>query len=219
MATSVESSAEQPVIDEEQYYHDAQLGALWTASRTLIPVVAALYGGIFFAYFYLRSLNSNHLWDPHGLTASKIIGFSVMALVVVGTLFQLFVNRRLRRGFTTDFIVGTAANTLFLLLAGGMQIWELTRLPFPPGYSGYAGVFIAFAPVNALVILLVAYWAFTLMMRAIRSYAYFRRDGGIGVSAHRAAENFRANLDGLGAFSIFFALLSILSWYLYYVLH
>ncbi|WP_298209335.1 hypothetical protein [Ferrimicrobium sp.] len=219
MATDVQSSDAQQVIDEEQYYHDAQLGALWTASRTLIPVVAATFGGIYFAYFYLRSLNSNGLWDPHGATASKIIGLSVLLLVLAGTAFQLMAGRRLRRGFSTDFIVGTASNVLFLVLATGLQIWELTRLPFPPAASGYAGVFIAFAPIDALVIGLSAYWAFTLMMRAIRSYSFYRADGGIGVSAHRAAENFRANLDGFGAYSIFFALMSVLSWYLFYVLH
>jgi len=219
VATDVQSADAQPVIDEEQYYHDAQLGALWTASRTLIPVVAAAFGGIYFAYFYLRSLNSNGLWDPHGQTASKIIGLAVLLLVVAGTALQLMASRRLRRGFSTDFIVGTAANVLLLVIATGLQIWELTRLPFPPAASGYAGVFIAFAPINALCIGLSAYWMFTLMMRGIRSYSFYRADGGIGVSAHRAAENFRANLDGFGAYGIFFMLLSILSWYLFYVLH
>ena len=219
MATDVQSADAQPVIDEEQYYHDAQLVALWTASRTLIPVVATTFGGIYFAYFYLRSLNSNGLWDPHGQTASKIIGLTILLLVIVGTAVQLLVGRRLRRGFSTDFIVGSAANALLLILATIGQIWELTRLPFPPGASGYAGVFIAFAPINALCIGLSAYWVFTLMMRAIRSYNFYRADGGIGVSAHRAAENFRANVDGFGAYSIFFMLLSILSWYLFYVLH
>jgi hypothetical protein len=219
VATDVQSADAQPVIDEEQYYHDAQLGALWTASRTLIPVVATTFGGIYFAFFYLRSLNSNGLWDPHGQTASKIIGLTILLLVIVGTAVQLLVGRRLRRGFSTDFIVGSAANALLLVLATIGQIWELTRLPFPPAASGYAGVFIAFAPIDALCIGLSAYWVFTLMMRAIRSYNFYRADGGIGVSAHRAAENFRANVDGFGAYGIFFMLLSILSWYLFYVLH
>jgi hypothetical protein len=207
-----------PAIDEEQYYHDAQLGAIWSASRTLIPVVAALYGGIYFAYFYLRSLNSNNLWDPHHITASKIIGFSIMVLGVVAALVQVFVNRRLRRGFTNDFIVGSAFNTLLLLIATGLQVWTLTRLPFPPGYSGYSGVYIAFGPVNAVVLGLTAFWLFTLMMRAIRSYGFYKPDGGIGLSAYRNAENFRASLDGYSAFVIFMALIGIFSWYLYFVL-
>jgi len=217
MATGVQSQP--PAIDEEQYYHDAQLGAMWTASRTLIPVAAAFYGGIYFSFFYLQSLNSNGLWDPHGLTASKILGFLVMVLPLSGLLVQVFVNRRLRRGFTMDFIVGGLTNTFLLLLATGFQIWSLTRLPFPPGYSGYAGVYIAFAAMNALALFLSAYWIFTLVMRAIRSYGFFRVDGGVGVSGHRLAENFRANLDGFGAYFIFFVLVQIFSWYIYFVLH
>ncbi len=207
-----------PAIDEEQYYHDAQLGALWTSSRTLIPAVAALFGGIYFAYFYLRSLNSNGMWDPHRITASPIIGAAIMILGLAGMAVQVLANRRLRKGFTLDFIVGSFVNTLILLIATGLQIWMLTRLPFPPGYSGYSGVYIAFAPVEALVIFLSGYWIFTLAMRAVRSQGFFRADGGVGVSGHMMAENFRANLDGFTAFFVFFALLNVFSWYLFFIL-
>ncbi|MHB8189138.1 MAG: hypothetical protein ACYDHP_01675 [Ferrimicrobium sp.] len=216
MATDAQSQP--PVIDEEQYYHDAQLGALWSASRMLVPVVAALYGGIYFAYFYLRSLDSSGLWDPHGVIASPIIGFSVMALVVGAAVIQFFVNQRLRRGFTTDFIVGSVTATVLLVVAAAGQIWQLTRLPFLPGASGYAGVFVAYAPVNALIIGLSAYWIFTIVMRAVRSSAFYKADGGVGVSGHRAAENFRANLDGYSFFIGFMIVISVVSWYLYYVL-
>jgi len=215
---AIESEAQGAVVDEEQYYHDAQLGALWSASRMLVPVVATLYGGIYFAYFYLRSLNSYGLWDPHRVTASRLIGSSIMILIVVAAVTQFFANRRLRRGYSTDFLVGSIFAALLLFLAGVGQIWELTRLPFLPGQFAYAGVFVAFGPVNAIVILLMVYWLVTLIMRAVNSYQFYRAEGGIGLSAHRAAENFRASLDGYTFMIGFFVLITLFSFYLFYVL-
>lgn len=215
---AIESEAQGAVVDEEQYYHDAQLGAMWSASRMLVPVVAALYGGIYFAYFYLRSLDSYGLWDPHGLTASRLIGSVIFIMVVVAAAVQFFANRRLRRGYSTDFLVGSIFAALLLFLAGAGQIWQLTRLPFLPGQFAYAGVFVAFGPVNAIVILLTLYWIVSLIMRGVNSYEYYRAEGGIGVSAHRAAENFRASLDGYTFFIGFFVIISLFSFYLFYVL-
>jgi len=42
---------------------------MWTGGRLLIGIFAFLFGSLAFAYFYLRSTNSDDLWRPHGVTA------------------------------------------------------------------------------------------------------------------------------------------------------
>ena len=209
---------EKPVIDEEAYYHDASLGALWTASRSGVALVATMYGGIAFAYFYLRSLNSQGQWDPGGVTASAIIGTTIMVLMVVAAIANYYGMRRLRKGAAVDWQVSGIFALVLMLVAAGLQIWTLTRLPFNPSSSGYAGVFIAFAPVNAVSILLAAYWAETLIVKSIRSKRELSVDGGLGVSSQPAAESFRASLDGLSFHLNFFALLSIVFFIIFYVI-
>jgi hypothetical protein len=214
MATNLD---EKPVIDEDAYYHDASLGAMWTASRTGVALLATFYGGIAFAFFYLRSLNSQGQWDPGHLTASTIIGTTIMLLIVVAAVANYFGMRRLRNGYVVDWQVAGTVAIAFLLIAGGMQIWELTRLPFNPAQSGYAGVFIAFAPVNTVAILLSGYWAETLLAKSIRARRQLAADGGLGVSSQPEAETFRASLDGLSFHLNFFALLSIVFFIIFYV--
>lgn len=215
MASSVD---ERPVVDEVQYYHDASLGAAWTASRTLIAATATLYGGFAFAFFYLRSLNSHGMFQPHGQSASFLIGTMITVFMVVSAFLQTVSAKRLRKGLTFDWQVGGTIALGLGVAAGLMQIWMLTRLPFLPGASGYAGVYVSFAPVNALVILLIMYWLETLVARSIRNRKVMAQDGGIGVSSQPNAESFRASLDGLTVFLDFFALLSVVFWYILYVL-
>jgi heme/copper-type cytochrome/quinol oxidase subunit 3 len=209
---------ENVTVDEEQYYHDANLGAIWSASRTLIAVVSTLFGGLVFSYFYLRSLNSHGLWDPNGIKASPLLGTIIMVFVIASAVIIQVVNRRLRMGITIDWQVGALVALLLGVLAGAFQIWILTRLNFMPGSSGYAGIYVASGPVYAAVVLLSMYWLETLIARSIRSRKAAAQDGGIGVSNQPRAENFRASLDGFTVFWTYFAVLSIVVWYLLYVL-
>jgi hypothetical protein len=209
---------EKPVIDEEAYYHDASLGGLWTASRSAVAITATTYGGIAFAYFYLRSLNSNNAWDPGGVTASVILGTLIVVMAIAAAVSNSLGARRLRKGGVVDWQVSAAFSLFLVLLAAGFQIWTLTRLPFTPSTSGYAGVFIAFAPVNAAVLIMIGYWVETLLMKSVRAKREFAKDGGLGLSSLPAAESFRANVEGLTFFTNFFALLSIVFFVIYYVI-
>lgn len=209
---------EKPVVDEVAYYHDASLGALWTASRTAVAVTATLYGGIAFAYFYLRSLNSQGQWDPGHVTASTYLGTTMVVMLVVAAIANYYGSRRLRKGASIDWQVAGIFALVLTLAAAGLQIWSLTRVPFQPSTSGYAGVYIAFGPVNALSILLVAYWLETTIMKSVRAKRLLSQDGGIGLSSLPAAESFRANVDGLTFYLNFFALLSVVFFVVFYVI-
>ena len=213
-----EITEERPVVDEAQLYHEAALGANWWGARVAIAMTITLFGGIMFAYFYLRSLNSHGLWDPHGQTASTLLGSEILALVLLSAILVNFGGSRLRKGSTIDWQVASIAALAMGLFAAGFQIWELTRLNFYPGAFGYAGVYVAFGPVYAAVLIGAMYWLETLIARAMRSKAELASDGGVGVSRLPKAENFMSNLEGFTYYWNAMALMSILLFVLFYVI-
>ena len=54
-----------------------------TAGRLFIAADAFLFLGFLFAYLYLRALNNNDMWNPHGQNPSGPMGVVVLVLVVV----------------------------------------------------------------------------------------------------------------------------------------
>ena len=213
-----EITEDRPAVDEEQLYHEAALGSLWWGSRISIALTITAFGGLVFAYFYLRSLNSHGLWDPHHQTASVLLGSLILACVLGSAIVQSVGARRLRSGSTIDWLVGGFVALGLGVLAGGFQIWELTRLNFFPGASGYGGVFVAFAPVYSIIILLHMYWLETLLVRLVRNRVVLDGDGGVGISRQPKAENFRANLEGFTYAWNALSIMSILFFVLFYVL-
>ncbi|MDX6336263.1 MAG: hypothetical protein QOG05_3603, partial [Streptosporangiaceae bacterium] len=58
--------------EEAGFYHEAALNAAWTGSRFAIGALAFLYGAFAFAYFYLRSINSEGRWKGSGYHAPQM---------------------------------------------------------------------------------------------------------------------------------------------------
>ena len=104
-------------------------------------------------------------------------------------------------------------------MAVGLQIWQLTELPFFPGSSGYASCFIGWAALNIALRPQRAStgsrpsWPGELRLR--RAVA---EDGGTARSTLPAARLFRANLEGCTYFWGFIAFVGVFFWVLFYVL-
>jgi heme/copper-type cytochrome/quinol oxidase subunit 3 len=196
----------------------AQEGALWTGGRLLIGIFASGLAALAFAYFYLRSANNGNLWRPGGITAPTGIGAAVFAITVASALLVQFGERRFRRDETLDWQVAGWTAVLGGLVAVGLQIWQLTELPFFPGSSGYASCFIAWAIVNLVVLLSGVYWIETILAREIRLRRAIAQDGGATNSSLPVARLFRANLNGCNYFWGFIALAATFFWVLFYVI-
>ncbi len=196
----------------------AQEGALWTGGRLLIGIWAFAFAALAFAYFYLRSANNEALWRPRGIAAPTTIGAAIFALTAACALLAIFGERRFRAGEALDWEVAGWTAVLGALLVVGLQIWQLTQLPFFPGSSGYASCFIGWAVMNIALVLAGAYWLETLLAREIRLRRAVAQDGGTPRSTLPAARLFRANLDGCTYFWGFIALVGVLFWVLFYVL-
>ena len=196
----------------------AQEGALWTGGRLLIGIWAFAFAALAFAYFYLRSANDEDLWRPRGITAPTAIGAAIFAITLAAALLVQFGERRFRENETLDWQVAGWTSVLGGLVVIGLQIWQLTILPFFPGSSGYASCFIAWAAMNIAVVLCGTYWLETILAREIRLRRAITQDGGAPSSTLPVARLFRANLNGCTYFWGFIALVSLFFWLLFYVL-
>jgi heme/copper-type cytochrome/quinol oxidase subunit 3 len=196
----------------------AQEGALWTGSRLLIGIFAFAFASLAFAYFYLRSANNENLWRPGGITAPTEIGAAIFAVTLASALIVQYGERRFRANETLDWQVAGWLAVFGGLLAVGLQIYELTALPFFPGSSGYASCFIAWGAMNIALLLSGTYWIETILARELRLRRAMAQDGGAPTSTLPVARLFRVNLNGCTYFWGFLALIATFFWVLFYVI-
>jgi heme/copper-type cytochrome/quinol oxidase subunit 3 len=196
----------------------AQEGALWTGGRLLIGICVFGFASLAFAYFYLRSANNQDLWRPGGITAPTAAGASIFAITVASALLVQYGERRFRSNQTLDWQVAGWTAVLGSLLVVGLQIWQLTDLPFFPGSSAYASCFIAWGAMNIALVLSGAYWIETILARELRLRRAIAQDGGAPNSTLPAARLFRANLNGCNYYWGFAALVAAFFWLLFYVI-
>jgi len=193
-------------------------GALWTGGRLLVGIWAFAFAALAFAYFYLRSANNAGLWRPRGITAPTATGAAIFALTLASGLLVIFGARRFRRGQALDWAVAGWTAVLGVLIVIGLQVWQLTQLPFFPGSSGYASCFIGWAVMNITLLLAGLYWLETNLARELRLRRAAAQDGGATRSALPPARLFRISVDGCSIFWGFIALVGTFFWVLYYVL-
>lgn len=203
--------------EEIAYELRAHEGALWTGSRMFIGIWAFAFAALGFCYFYLRSANNAGLWRPQHLTAPTASGAAIFAFSLVAAFLIAYGLWRFRSGSALDWEVAGWTAVLSSLIAAGLQIWQLTVLPFFPGASGYSSCFVGWAGMNVALLLSGAYWLETLLARHARLRRAIAEDGGAVRSSLPAARLFRANLEGCTYFWGFVAAVALLFWALFYV--
>lgn len=217
--SDLQSSAEEVVVvDTAAHERKASLGAYWTGSRLFVALSAMAFGGGVFSYFYLRSLNGNGLWRAAGQTPSGFISVPVLVLTLVGSVLYLLSTRRLLRvrSTGTDWRVASGVAAGSLVLAAAIQLWGMRRMPFFPGASGFASVYVAVMPLFAIWLLIGAYWVETLLARSLR-VRWLTAPVGENADTPEAVA-FNGSLEGSRLFVGFLALLSIVLYVLFSVL-
>jgi heme/copper-type cytochrome/quinol oxidase subunit 3 len=203
--------------EEAAFELRADENATYIGSRLFIGVLTFAYAALAFAYFYLRSANNEDLWRPHRITAPTSLGAAIFVVVVASALVNLYGRQRLRKGLTTDWLVAGWTTVGGGLLAVGLQIFEMTQLPFYPGSSAYASCFVGWGVLNTAVIFGATYWIETILARAIRLRRALAEDGGAARSGLPAGRLLRANIESCTYFWGYLALVSVLFWVLFYV--
>lgn len=214
-----------PTLSEEadaEYELESEEGSLWTGTRLLIGLCAMMWAAVAFAYFYLRTIDINlggQAWRAHGVTTPPpLLGALIPLCVVAGAIMLTYGAWNFRRGLAFEWSVGAWVATILGVAATGFQGWELGRLNFYPGESGYTSLFIGFAGLNAAFILGGAFWAETLAARTTRLAKEIGPEDYMGASTHPEVRMFRASISGGVYFWWFMAAIDLFFWVLFYVL-
>ena len=217
--TDIERVRDIDPLNEISHRSAAIRGSQYTGARLFVALSAMGFGAGIFGYFFLRSLNGNGLWRAPGQKISPFIAVSVLVLTLAAATLYYWSSRRLgiARKAGVDWRVSSAVAILMLVLAAGVQFWGLSRLPFFPGSSGYASVYVAVEPMFALWLLIGAVWAEMLLARSIRVRWITAPVGDNADSPEAAA--FAGSVTGLRLFMSFLALLAVVLYVLFSVLH
>ncbi|HEX6858522.1 MAG TPA: hypothetical protein VF204_24770 [Streptosporangiaceae bacterium] len=209
-----------PEAEEAGFYHEAGLNASWTGVRLALGALSFAFGAFAFAYFYLRSLNAHGRWYPGTLTPPHVwAGTLIMALIVASAILQTAVLQALKAGRKTAWQRGALATLGLGLAAVGLQVWQLLTLPFLPGAAGFASVFTGFYPVYLFIALLVLIWLETLLMRARQIPALSFIEQPPTFAEAFALQRFQASLSGFTLVWNYLAVVAVLGWVLFYLVH
>ena len=205
--------------EEEGFYHESALNGAWSGSRLAIGGLAFLFGAFAFAYFYLRSLNSEGRWaNTLYRSPSMLLGTIIVLAVLVSAIVHYIGLQRIKAGQKKTWQI---CGLIALVLGVGaitVQIIELIYLPFPPGSSGYASVFTGFYPVFVVILLSGLIWLETLLARSRFIPAMSFVEQPPTHAEVYAVQRFQANLSAFTAVWNFLALMALLFWLLLYAL-
>jgi len=207
-------------VEEAGFYHEAALNASWTGARLALGGLTFGLGSFVFAFFYLRSLNSHNLWYPAGFHGPQAwVGVVVMALIVVSAVVQTLVLQRIKGGSKGAWVGGAWLALVLGLAAIGIQIWQLTDLPFFPGASGFASCFVGFYPVFMVVVFCAMVWLETLIMRvrSIPEMAFVEQPPTYAEAFD--VQRFQASLSAFTVVWNYLAVVAIIAWVLFYLVH
>ena len=213
---SAELSAE---TEEAGFYHEAGLNAAWTASRLAVGGLCFLFGAFVFAYFYLRSINSSGRWQGSGyVPPSMLEGSIIMAAVLASAGIQYAALQQIKAGRKGLWQIGALIALVLGVGAVVLQIIELLFLPFYPGSSGFASVFVGFYPVFLVVLLAGMIWLETLLARSRFIPAISFVEQPPTYTEAFAVQRFQASLSGFTVVWNFLAVMAVLFWVLFYVI-
>jgi heme/copper-type cytochrome/quinol oxidase subunit 3 len=221
----VPSPAMSVAEEEAAFYHEAGLNATWTGTRIAMGSLSLLFGSFIFAFFYLRSLNSYHLWYPAQINGvafhgpGRALGIAILACVVVSALVQTLVLQQIKNGRKKAWSAGALIALVLGLAAVGLQIYQLANLSFWPGSSGFASVFVGFCPVFLTLVFLVMVWLETLLMRArhIPEISFVEQPPTYAEAF--AVQRFQAGLSSFTVIWNYLAVVAVVAWILFYLVH
>jgi len=203
---------------------------LVSAGQLLAGASAFFFLAFLFAYFYLRSVNSNHLWKPKHVDASVTWGTIVMACIVVSAMLVRFGRMDQAAGRRDAFRLKGLAGLAFGLAALVLQVVGWTQQSFGPTEGGYASVFFGWTAFMFLFVLFTMYWLETVIAT---SYRYRNEPmggasvppghasgdpGRMGHDIRNPVDLNRAELAALSFYWMFLAGIAVLTWIILYLI-
>jgi heme/copper-type cytochrome/quinol oxidase subunit 3 len=147
---------------------DVGARALSVAARLLAGASTFFFLAFIFAYFYLRSLNQEHMWRPKHVDPSQALGAAMVACVILSALLTLVSGRQMKRG-SSGWVVPAAGGVALGLAAVALQCIEYTSQNFGPTNGAYASVFCVWTAFYMIAVLGTMYWLETQLATELRA--------------------------------------------------
>jgi heme/copper-type cytochrome/quinol oxidase subunit 3 len=123
--------------------------------------------GFVFAYFYLRSLDSNELWRPAGVTPPAGYGIAIAASLALSALAFGYSARVAKQG-RGGWVAPAGLALVLGLFACVAQAVEYAHIPFGPQSGGYASVFFGWTALYVVSTLIALYRVETAFALGVR---------------------------------------------------
>ena len=214
--TSSEAAAR--TTEEAAFYHEAALNAAWTGSRLAIGALSFLFGAFAFAYFYLFSSNGHGKWLPSSTRIpSAHYGEAIVGLIALSAVIQTVGLQRIKGGKKGDWFIAAVVALVFGLAAVALQIVELLVLPFQPGASGFASVFVGFYSVALVCWLAAMIWLEIMVARSRSIPAISFVEQPPTYAQAFEVQRFQSALSAFTVVWNYLAIVAIIFWLLFYV--
>ena len=204
--------------EEAAFYHEAALNAAWTGSRLALGGLSFLFGSFAFAYFYLQSANGHSDWLPKSNTPPQTgYGVAIMALIVISAVAQTVGLQRIKAGRKGPWATLALVALVLGLVAVALQIVQLLDLPFQPGQSGFASVFVGFYPVALVTWLAAMIWLEILIVRARRIPEISFVEQPPTYAQTYEVQRFQSSLSAFTLVWNYLAIVAFIFWLFFYV--
>jgi heme/copper-type cytochrome/quinol oxidase subunit 3 len=180
------------------------LEALSLASRLLAGASVFFFLSFLFAYFYLRSINQNHMWRPAHVDPDQALGAGFIACVLLSVALTIVAGARQRRE-ATNWLAPTIGAVLLGLVAVVLQCIEYTAQTFGPTDGAYASVFCAWSGFYLFAVLGTMYWLEIQAATGLRERREPTTRPGEGVTFHEDPDKLLPR--GMGAVVFYWAFL------------
>jgi len=218
VASAGSEEAATRAVEEQAFYHEAALNAAWTGSRLAIGGLSFLFGAFAFAYFYLQSANSHQKWLPSSTTPPHMYyGALITGLIAASAIVQTAGLARIKAGRKAPWEQSALVALVLGLSAVALQVVELLNLPFQPGQSGFASVFVGFYPVALTIWLCAMVWLEILFMRARSIPAISFVEQPPTYSEAFNVQRFQASLSSFTVVWNYLAVVAFIFWVLFYI--
>jgi heme/copper-type cytochrome/quinol oxidase subunit 3 len=157
---------------------DVGARALSVAARLLCGASTFFFLAFVFAYFYLHSLNQNHMWRPKHVKPDQGLGAVFVACVVLSVVATFLAGRQMKAG-SRSWTGAAIAGIVLGLLAIAFQCIAYTQQHFGPTDGAFASIFCAWTGFYMIAVLGTMYWLETQVATELRA----RR-----IPAHRTPE-------------------------------
>jgi heme/copper-type cytochrome/quinol oxidase subunit 3 len=147
---------------------DVGARALSVASRMLCGASTFFFLAFLFAYFYLRSIDADHMWHPAHVHPKQALGAAFIACVVLSAASSILAGRRMKAK-SPSWLTPGIASVVLGLVAVVLQCIEYTVQHFGPTNGAYASVFCAWSAFYLIAVLFTMYWLETQVATELRA--------------------------------------------------